>query len=110
MKKAILFFWATWCPHCRRELQELYQKREELAKKNVQLAVVNLGEGVKEVTRYLEKQKMQDLELILDKKETYAEEYGVIGLPTYFFVDEKGIIRDMQHGLPDDLEKSFSQN
>ena len=26
-KKAIIFFWATWCPHCRVQLKELNARR-----------------------------------------------------------------------------------
>ena len=42
--KAIIFFWATWCPHCRRELGNLSQKKEELAGKGIKVALVDIGE------------------------------------------------------------------
>src|SRR3989338_11690436 len=30
---ALIFFWATWCPHCRTQLKELTQKRAPLQMK-----------------------------------------------------------------------------
>lgn len=105
-KRAIVFFWATWCPHCRKELKNLNEQQENLEKMHIKLAVIALGESADVVKKYLEKQKIS-LNVILDEKEVYADEYGIVGVPTLFFVDEGGIMRDVQHALSENLEQSF---
>ncbi len=40
-------------------------------------------------------------------EETVAEEYAIVGVPTFFFIDEKGIIKDVGHDLEVDLSKVF---
>jgi len=37
----------------------------------------------------------------------YYEPYGVIGLPTFVFIDEAGIVRDVTHSLPEKYETIF---
>ena len=36
-KSVILFFWATWCPHCRRELGELSERAAQIEKKGIKI-------------------------------------------------------------------------
>src|ERR1041384_8209766 len=54
-KKAVIFFWATWCPHCREELQRVNDLRQEIASKGIQMIFISLGEEKKTVQDYLER-------------------------------------------------------
>ena len=45
--------------------------------------------------------------IFFDKDESLAVNYGVYGVPTFYFVDEKGIIREVLHSLPDDYYELF---
>ena len=105
-KKTIVFFWATWCPHCRESLTDLNKRKDELAKKNIQLALVDIGENEKLVKKYLDKNNI-NFDAFLDEDETLAEPYGIIGVPTFVFINEKGIVREVLHALPRDFEKLF---
>lgn len=98
-KKAIVFFWATWCPHCRVALKDLVERRAEFKQKGVSLVLVDLGESPEVVRRYMEKQEI-GLDVFLDETQAAAGDYGVVGLPTFFFVDEAGMIQNVQHSLP----------
>src|SRR3569623_2285316 len=57
-KKAMIVFWATWCPHCREELEVLRQKADELKKQGIQVVLVDVGETKEEAASYLKAQKI----------------------------------------------------
>ena len=105
--KAIIFFWATWCPHCRRELGTLNQKKEEFAQKGIKIAVVDIGEDEAMVKQYLQKNKVE-MTVFLDKDNAVAESYHLVGVPTFLFVDTQGIVRGLEYSLPENYEEILS--
>lgn len=105
--KAIIFFWATWCPHCRRELGNLAQKKEELAQKGIKIALVDIGEDEAAVKQYLQKNKV-DFTVFLDQETAVAESYNVAGVPTFYLIDKQGIVRDVQYSLPPNYDEILS--
>lgn len=105
-KKSIIFFWATWCPHCRTALKDLNAKQKEIADKGIKLAIIDLGESKEAVVKHLQKNKIT-LDVLLDQDSVLGETYGLIGVPTFFFVDAQGIIRAVKHSLPEDLNSMF---
>src|SRR2546430_3397894 len=48
-KKTVLFFWATWCPHCHEELEKVRQNLDDFKEKNIQIVLINVGETREEV-------------------------------------------------------------
>ena len=107
-KRAIIFFWATWCPHCVKELQVLNAQKEEIAKKNIKLVLVDVGENESIVGNYLKKRNIE-MSVFLDEDSAVSDEYGLIGVPTFYLVDEQGIVVDVKHSLPEDLETVFTK-
>ncbi len=105
--KAIVFFWATWCPHCRHELGNLVLKKEELAKQGIKVALVDIGEDEATVKGYLQKNKV-DFTVFLDQETAVAESYNVVGVPTFYLVDKQGIVRDVQYALPPNYNEILS--
>ena len=57
-KSAIIFFWATWCPHCREALKDLNRNSAGMEGKGIKLMLVDVGEEEKEVRRYMERNKI----------------------------------------------------
>jgi len=105
-KKGVVFFWATWCPHCVKELQVLNNQKDDIAKKGIKLVLVDVGEDEGIVGRYLKKKNIE-MDVFLDEDSEVSDAYGLIGVPTFYFVDDKGMVADVKHSLPDDLEKVF---
>jgi len=103
-KSAIIFFWATWCPHCQRQLKELHKKNQQLSERNIKVILVDIQESSRNVRVYLEKNK-NDMEVFLDVDSSVASEYGVIGVPTFFFVDQQGVVKAVEHDIPKEYEK-----
>lgn len=106
-RRAILFFWATWCPHCRRQLQELTQAQADLQKQGIALALVDLQEKPEVVQRFLEKAGAASFDCFLDQTGQVASQYKIMGVPTFFFIDEKGVVRAVEHYLPPDFASLF---
>lgn len=105
--KAIVFFWATWCPHCRKELGNLVQKKEELAQKGIKVALVDVGEDEATVKQYLQKNKV-GFTVFLDQETAVAESYNVVGVPMFWLIDKQGVVRDVQYSLPLNYDEILS--
>ena len=106
--KVVVFFWATWCPHCRKELGNLTLKKEELAQKGIKIALVDVGEDEATVKQYLQKNKV-DFTVFLDQETAVAESYNVVGVPTFYLIDKQGIVRDVQYSLPPNYDEILSE-
>ncbi len=92
-KIVLLHFWADWCPHCRKEFSKLQQAHDELNSKGLRILAVNVGQGREHVLELKQEYRLT-IPLLLDDKKEVAEKYGVTGLPTSFFIDSKGKIRE----------------
>ena len=107
-KKAIIFFWATWCPHCRAALKELNERQKEFVNKDIRIVLVDVGEPAAVVKKYVEKYKVT-LEVFLDEDEGESEKYDIIGVPTFFFVNKEGVIKEILHQLPENYDEILSK-
>lgn len=105
-RKAIIYFWATWCPDCLEKLTYFNQKSEQYLNKGIVLVVIDVGEKPEAVQKYLKKNNIS-LKVFLDEKSTLMDPYGVFSVPTIFFVNEKGIVRDVLNEMPKDVEAVF---
>ncbi|MCA9401670.1 MAG: TlpA family protein disulfide reductase [Candidatus Omnitrophica bacterium] len=98
---AILFFWATWCPHCREALKEINKDPSQFEKQGVKLVLIDMGEEKNIVKRYTDKNNIQ-MDVWLDEASELAEPYALVGMPTFVFVNQDGIVKEVLHELPDD--------
>ncbi len=105
---AIIFFWATWCPHCREQLKVLNNESANMLKKNIKIILVDIGEGAKQVQAHLKREKIS-LNVFLDQDQAIAETYAIIGVPTFFFINKSGVITAVEHTIPDNYEEILSK-
>lgn len=106
-KKTILFFWATWCPHCHEALMHLSKNAAALEQQGIKLVLVDLGEKKEDVGKYLDS-TWRGVESFLDVDTTLQETYQIAGVPTMFFLDANGVIRAITHDLPDNYAELFT--
>ncbi|MBA7504253.1 Thiol-disulfide oxidoreductase ResA [subsurface metagenome] len=92
-KPVLINFWATWCTFCRDEMPYLQQIYEEWSDKGLVVLTINIGESHLEVEMFLQ---ISDLSLpvLLDTNEKVAQKYNVPPIPTTFFIDSDGVIRE----------------
>jgi len=103
-KDAIIFFWATWCPHCRTQLKQLGEQRAQLEKKGWKIMLVDIGENPAQVEAFMKKQN-NTLDVFLDVENKVSDEYQIIGVPTFFIVNKEGVVKAVEHALPSNLDK-----
>lgn len=90
-------FWASWCPPCRAESPELAAAYERHAPDGLVILAINVGEDPSAAAAYVEKAGLP-FPVGLDRSTAVAAQYRVQGLPTHYFVDSAGVIRDMKIG------------
>ena len=101
----VLFFWATWCPYCRRELGTLKEKYPYFAKKGLELLVINIGESRQRVESFVKANGL-NLKVLLDEKGDVANSFAIFGVPTYIFIDKNGDVVAQEHYFS---EERFAQ-
>lgn len=98
-KPIVLNFWASWCPPCREEMPIFAEQQE--ANPNVVFLYVNQTDGTRE-TKEKALSFMQNEGLTMpihfDQTNDSAIKYGLTALPSTYFIDEKGDIRNRAVG------------
>lgn len=92
-----LNFWASWCPPCRAEMPEIQEVWQEVKDKGVVLVAIAFGEPPEDSLGYMVRNRFT-IPVGLDPEARVATEYRLAGLPTHFFLDRQGVVRDIRIG------------
>jgi peroxiredoxin len=103
---AIIFFWATWCPHCREALEVLDARAFEIEKQGIKVVLVDVGEDKGDVASYLKAHNIK-ADVFLDEDTSVSNDYSILGVPTFFLVTQEGMIKAVQHTFPEDYQEIF---
>jgi len=106
-QRAILVFWATWCPHCYEEIGFINDNIASIEQKGIKIVLVDVGETKEIVRNYFDRRQMK-LVSFIDTESFMQGAYHLIGVPTLIFIDEKGIVRSVAHEFPSDYGNYFS--
>lgn len=107
-RNAMVFFWATWCPHCMEQLKRLAgPEGEAIEKKGIKIILVDIGESAAAVNSYVKKHKLR-FDVLLDQDEKVSEQYHLVGVPTFIFIGKDGVVRSVEHAIPDDIDGTFA--
>ena len=94
-RAVIVDFWATWCPPCIKEIPHFIR----LAKEHdpIELTIIGISdEPESKLRRFAQK---EDINYLIASAELNFPPYNKItGIPTTFFIDEDGVIRDIHVG------------
>jgi peroxiredoxin len=86
----MLYFWATWCPYCTREMPSTMETiHRELRDQGLTILAINLGESRAVVAPWIE-QRHITFPVLLDESGAVAGAYRVRGTPTVVLVDRQG--------------------
>jgi peroxiredoxin len=92
-------FWATWCKPCRQEMPEITAAYQAHRASGLEVLAVNLSdqESMKDVRKFVAELELP-FPILLDEKGKTRKRYGLITVPTSFFIDTKGMVRGVNAG------------
>ncbi len=97
-KIVLLNLWATWCVPCREEMPAL--DRVAASRPALVFLEIDLQENPEAVTAFFVRYGLTHLQPVLDPQGKTTTRYGVLSLPTTFFVDRDGVIQHIKIGGP----------
>ena len=92
-----VFFWATWCPPCQQETPDIRAAFEAHRDEGLVIVAIDIQEPAESVREYATRYGLS-YTIALDSDAAIMRIYGVFGLPTHYFIDRDGIIRDRYFG------------
>ena len=88
----VLNFWASWCPPCKSEMPD-FEEASKTYEGKVAFMMVNLTDGGRETVdtakAYIEEQGYT-FPVYFDTQQEAAAGYGVVSIPTTYFIDAQG--------------------
>ena len=105
-KGAIIFFWATWCPHCRTALDDLSKRAVELEERGIKIIAVNIEETESAVKSYASWHNIT-LDIFLDTNSSLVGPYGIVAVPAFYLVGSDGIVQAVENSLSSIMSKLY---
>jgi thiol-disulfide isomerase/thioredoxin len=90
----VVNFWATWCAPCRQEMPAL--QKVAASEPGVVVLEVDLMESGDKARSFLDSLGLDRLQPVLDTDGETTRRFGVLSLPSTFFVDATGVIRHLE--------------
>lgn len=101
----VVNLWTAWCPPCREEmpaLDEVYRRYREQGL--VVLGVNSTFQDVEETAAGFARDLGLTFPILFDREGTVSRRYELQALPTTYFVDRQGVIREVVIGGPLSVE------
>jgi thiol-disulfide isomerase/thioredoxin len=104
-KVVYLDFWASWCGPCRVSLPRLNILRNELREQGFEVFAINVDEIEEDALEFLQEFPV-DYPVVWDSTGNSPQNFGIMGMPTGFIIDRKGVVREVHQGFrKSDTEK-----
>ncbi len=97
-KVILLDFWATWCGPCRESIPHLIQLYKAYQPNGFEVIGMSMDKGDVEAVRNFVRAMDIPYPVVITPDEV-ARTYKVTAIPTTFFIDKKGTIRERMTGF-----------
>ncbi len=89
-----IMVWATWCKPCKGELPYINLLQREYADKNISFLTISIdgSSGQNQWKTFIQQNRYAGIHTILDKDEKFSENYMIISIPRFIFIDLNGNI------------------
>lgn len=89
----LLNLWATWCAPCTAEMPELDRLQSELGSQGLAVVALSLDRhGAPRVRRFLQRERLEHLQLFVDPEMNALAAAGVRAIPAALLVDASGVV------------------
>ena len=99
-KVVLLDFWATWCSPCKKSMPFFNSLQQEYQQKGLQIVAINVDENPDDTRTFLQQFPVNYV-VVLDSEGDCPEKYQVKAMPSSYFIDRRGIIRQIHLGFRD---------
>ncbi len=112
----VLNFFASWCIPCRVEHRDLTRAAQRYANRGVKFYGVVYNDEPPAIRRYIRQLGGQSYPALLDPGQRVAIDYGLVGVPETFFIDQDGVVQRKvfsavnQQILVDEIEAMLAGN
>ena len=105
-----LTFGASWCGDCRAEAPDLQATYAKYEAQGLVVLGIFINEDAKAVTDYASRVGFT-FPMVADPQTQIASRYRTMGIPTHYFIDRNGTIRELRLGglQPQDMETLVAQ-
>ena len=95
-----LTFGASWCQPCRAENPDIQAAYDRYHDRGVVVVQVYMSEDSSTVTDYASRVGLTYVK-VPDPDTSLAAEYRILGIPSHFFIDKAGVLRQIKVGTLD---------
>jgi peroxiredoxin len=108
-KGVIVNLWATWCGSCRKEMPQIVAAYDRYQEEGLEIIAVNVQESRSIIRPFVEDFGIE-FPVALDRRGAVSDEYRITALPTTYFVDRDGVVREVFQGsFPERLQDTQAQ-
>jgi thiol-disulfide isomerase/thioredoxin len=90
-----LTFGAPWCQPCRAENPDVEATYRKYQGQGLQLVAVFIQDSAADVEEYAQRTGLTYTKIV-DSSGAIANNYRIDGIPTHFFIDSSGILREIK--------------
>ena len=99
-KPVWLTFGASWCQPCRAENPDIKAVYERAKASGLEVLAVFISEDASAVREYADRVGLS-YDKVADPDTTIASQYRILGIPSHFFIDSAGVLKQMKIGSLD---------